>query len=439
MSPKIVAPAVERDETLLYLNEDVFIVSGPVNHAVYNLATGKMYSVNNKVLTVLRRLQEAKDTGKALQLDQNEELIRHFLEIEQIYPPAVYQAPPPCEKEGNGAKTRLYHESSRDKPALGIDFAWLEVTDRCNLKCRHCYEEAKNGLAGKMMTWEDYVHALTELKATGIKQIQFIGGEPMMNHLLRKMITYARPDFEYIEVFTNATMINKEWVSFYKANDIHIGTSVYSYVAEEHDKVTGVKGSHENTTRALALLKEAEVPFRTATVCMDGICVGERGRAAYNLEGKQDPARLTGRATLSLMNKELIERKMITKRSYFSRYLRRESVLNALQRHNCFGSKLYITFDLDVYPCVMERRFCHGNLRGRTLPDLVKREILELTKDKIQGCCDCEYRYACHDCRPDSMSRGKYAKPWYCAYDPYSGQWDEQLAEKVMALKEETL
>ncbi|MGI6550379.1 MAG: hypothetical protein ACOX4Q_10175 [Syntrophomonadales bacterium] len=229
--------------------------------------------------------------------------------------------------------------------------------------------------------------------------------EPMMNPLLKQMITYARPDFKFIEVFTNATMINQEWVSFFQENHISIGTSVYSYEGAEHDKVTGVKGSHEKTTRALALLMEAGVSCRTATVCMDDVCVGEREDRAYSLERKQDPARLTGRTDLSLMNRELIERKMITKKSYFSRYLYRESVRGALQRHNCFGSKLYITADLEVYPCVMERRFCHGNLRGRTLQELVQREILELTKDKIEGCGDCEYRYACHDCRPDSMNR----------------------------------
>lgn len=405
---------------MLYLNDDVFIVSGPVKHAVYNLATGRLYNINDQVLDVLQRLRDAKENGKIPQLTEKEKLIQSFLEIERIYPPAVWQDSQPCAIDGDG-----------------IDFAWLEITDSCNLKCRHCYEEAKYGSTGKIMTWEDYLHVIAQLKANGIKMIQFIGGEPMMHPELKKMITYARPDFEYIEVFTNATLINEEWVSFFKENKVNVAASVYSYDAAEHDKVTGVKGSHEKTTGALTLLKAAEVPFRTATVCMDGICVGERGSEVYNLEGKQDPARLTGRANLRLMNKELIERKMITQRSYLGRYLHKESVLNALQRHNCFGSKLYITADLNVYPCVMERRFCHGNLRGGTLQELIQQEIQELTKDKIEACCDCEYRYACHDCRPDSMSQGKYAKPWFCAYDPHTGEWDGKLADKVLALREE--
>lgn len=416
---------------ILYLNEDVFVVSGPVKHAVYNLATGKLYSINDKVLEVLKRLKETENTGQALKLNDGEEFIKHFLELERIYPPAVYQTPQSPAENCAGEQKNPQGATS---PLLGIDFVWLEVTDRCNLKCRHCYEEAEYGTSGKMLKWRDYLHVIAELKANGIKMIQFIGGEPMMSPKLKEMIVLARPDFEYIEVFTNATMINEEWASFYKENNVNIAVSVYSYEAAEHDKVTGVTGSHEKTTRALALLQEKEVPCRTATICMDGVCLGEKKGAILNLEGKQDPARMVGRANLRLMNKELIEKKMITRESYFSSYIRQESVRYALHRHNCFGSKLYIAADLEVYPCVMERRFCHGNLHNKTLQELVRPEILELTKDKIEVCHDCEYRYACYDCRPDSMGQDRYAKPWYCSYDPYTGQWDGKLAEKVLAM-----
>ena len=258
----------------------------------------------------------------------------------------------------------------------------------------------------------------------------------MMNPRLKDMIGYARPDFEFIEVFTNATMIDEEWATFYKENCVNIAASVYSYDEPEHDKATGIIGSHARTTSALALLKEKEVPFRIATICMDGVCLGEKKDDIYSLEGKQDPARLVGRANLRLMNQELIEKKVITRESYFSRYIHKESVLDAMRRHNCFGSKLYISAALKVYPCVMERRFCHGSLRKKTLKELLQPDILALTKDKIEGCCKCEYRYACYDCRPDSMGRNKYAKPWYCAYDPYKGVWDDKLAEKILAYKE---
>jgi SPASM domain peptide maturase of grasp-with-spasm system len=47
-----------------------------------------------------------------------------------------------------------------------------------------------------------------------------------------------------------------------------------------------------------------------------------------------------------------------------------------------------------------------------------------ITKDTLNGCKDCEFRYACTDCRvfidsPDV----KTAKPSKCTYDPYTGNW----------------
>jgi len=56
------------------------------------------------------------------------------------------------------------------------------------------------------------------------------------------------------------------------------------------------------------------------------------------------------------------------------------------------------------------------------------KETWELTKDKVLVCKDCEYRYACFDCRPlaaDSNCGKNYSTapaPRY-TYDPYSGEW----------------
>ena len=42
--------------------------------------------------------------------------------------------------------------------------------------------------------------------------------------------------------------------------------------------------------------------------------------------------------------------------------------------------------------------------------NIIKREIQEFSKYKVDGCKDCEFRYACHDYRPDSISDNIHAK-----------------------------
>ena len=65
------------------------------------------------------------------------------------------------------------------------------------------------------------------------------------------------------------------------------------------------------------------------------------------------------------------------------------------------------------------------------ITDIVNSEefnfISTLSKDKIEICKDCEFRYACKDCRPlgkslDGNLWGKYA---YCTYNPYIGRWQD--------------
>lgn len=81
----------------------------------------------------------------------------------------------------------------------------------------------------------------------------------------------------------------------------------------------------------------------------------------------------------------------------------------------------------------MERRFCHGNIQRHSLKEIINESIRTLSKDHIETCKSCEYRYACFDCRPDSNGADKYAKPWYCSYDPLTGTWQD-LKEMFLQL-----
>lgn len=48
-----------------------------------------------------------------------------------------------------------------------------------------------------------------------------------------------------------------------------------------------------------------------------------------------------------------------------------------------------------------------------------------MNKDFINGCADCEYRYTCFDCRPNTLSGNIAEQPWYCTYNPESGKWQD--------------
>ena len=113
-----------------------------------------------------------------------------------------------CETFNTGAVQKRY--------VSNIDFAWIEVTSQCNLRCVHCYNES-DSFHFKNVSFSDFTHVANELSALGVKRIQFIGGEPLlMGAELMQMIRYAYPLFLSIEVFTNGTLITDEWTDFFK-------------------------------------------------------------------------------------------------------------------------------------------------------------------------------------------------------------------------------
>ena len=302
-----------------------------------------------------------------------------------------------------------------------IKFVLIEVCTFCNLKCKHCYNES-SVQCHETMSFDDFKFVCQELLDIGVRKVQLIGGEPFCHKNIREMLEYASEKFEFVEVFTNGILINEQWCEFFKDNNIHVAMSIYSYNAEEHDKVTLQKGSYDKTVHSVELLKRYDIPHRIATVYMKDISVGEKNTELYTINPQKDVIRMAGIGNVGLLTPELLKRKQITKET-FSHALNPEVIACNVNGNRCFASKLYISADLEVYPCVMERRLSHGNLKDDNLKNLIKKEIQELNKDKIESCKDCEFRYACYDCRPDSLSENIYAKPYDCTYDVDNGIW----------------
>ena len=385
----------------LYLSDDVYIVRGKKQDAIYDLKNGSLYSVGKMLTAIIDKL-----------LIPDSE----FSESELFWIDIFKKQGILSEQESPARKD--IKELCRPHK---LKTAWIEIITYCNLKCRHCYEESDNHCTEKM-TMEDYRYAVDQLADYGIETVILIGGEPFCHPRLREMLSYASERIKKTAVFTNGTMLNEAWCGFLKEKNITVGISMYSYIPEMHDRVTTVKGSHRRTKKALKLLEQHQIPHKIATVHMKDIDLGEKEEETFVLDPVKDPVRLSGRGNLSLISPKLMNDKLITPWR-FSTPIDRDWVIRALNGHQCFSIKIYIEHDLNVRPCVMERRASHGNLRGKTIQEILNNDILYLNKDKIEGCHDCELRYACHDCRADSMSSNIYAKPYVCTYDVENGIW----------------
>src|SRR4051794_13348455 len=111
-----------------------------------------------------------------------------------------------------------------------LDFIWLELTSRCNLRCIHCYAESSpSPEQTDVLSADNYFDLINAAASCGCRKIQFIGGEPTLVRELPEFIAYARRNgFEFIEVFTNATRISDQLLSCFVDNGVAVATSFYS-------------------------------------------------------------------------------------------------------------------------------------------------------------------------------------------------------------------
>ena len=95
----------------------------------------------------------------------------------------------------------------------------------------------------------------------------------------------------------------------------------------------------------------------------------------------------------------------------------------------CWGKKVAIDLCGAIKPCLWSKEEL-GNINRDKLQELILlgafNKFWELTKDKIETCSICEFRYACTDCRVAAIEEGgsMFSKTAFCGYDPENGEWE---------------
>lgn len=388
------------------LNDDIYVVSGAKYGCIYDLPNNKLHKISKDAYDLLIRVSNGDDINNT----QEEQFLKSLASLG-----IVYLVTSPIKSTKSIEDVFSYKRN--------IDFAWIELTNICNLRCIHCYNE--HAQCSKVhLSLEDFKWVVDQLCSIGIEKIQLIGGEPFLINkgILFEMMDYLSSRVKGFELFTNGTVAtDDDWKMIKERySNVSVATSLHSYLKEEHEKVTQVEDSYNKTVKTLKLLNELNIPHRFVGTYIAGINISKDDTIGQ--PSRRDYVRLSGRASLGLYNDELLKKRLISEKTLHSGDLRK--TLNSIYEENCFSTHLYVGADMNVYPCPMERRVCHGNLKGNYIQDILKSQILHFTKNEVEGCKDCEYRYICRDCRPDSLTGNFNEKPWYCTYNPYSGEWE---------------
>ncbi|MBP6835429.1 MAG: radical SAM protein, partial [Deltaproteobacteria bacterium] len=133
----------------------------------------------------------------------------------------------------------------------------LQVADRCNHACHHCYQV--QGEKGEL-TLEQLRSVIDGIADAGVFTLNVSGGEATLRPDLFDILRYARGKGFALRLYTNGFLIDEAYADeLARIGLLEVHVSLYSSVAEEHDAVTRVPRSFERTVAAVTALRERGV------------------------------------------------------------------------------------------------------------------------------------------------------------------------------------
>ena len=146
--------------------------------------------------------------------------------------------------------------------------SWM-TTNRCNLKCRHCYQDAGDARQAELSTNEART-LIDGIARAGFKIMIFSGGEPLMRPDIFELVAHAasrglRPVFG-----TNGTLLTPDTVARLKdAGATAMGISLDSLNPEKHNRFRGLEDAYALTLQGMENCRKGGLPFQLHTTVMD--------------------------------------------------------------------------------------------------------------------------------------------------------------------------
>ena len=138
-----------------------------------------------------------------------------------------------------------------------LDGCYIELTSRCNLRCKHCYNDS--GELKEEISEQAFQNILNCYDRDIEPYISFSGGEPLLHPQIWDFADMAiESGVRNILMISNATLITKEIAKKIKDRNISMQISINSTKPELHNAMCG-EGSLQKTMIGLENLREANV------------------------------------------------------------------------------------------------------------------------------------------------------------------------------------
>lgn len=323
-------------------------------------------------------------------------------------------------------------------------------TKQCNLRCKHCYENAGSKPSPDELTTEEAKKAIDEFADAGVVALSFSGGEPLMRKDFFEVAKYAADKEFYVSVASNGTLITESVARKMKEAGVEYVEISLDGFEKTHDEFRGIRGAwrkavegikncvkvgldtcvattatHYNLKEIPKLIDFVEKELRARRFIVFNFIPVSRGREIVD----QDLTPEEREELLEFLYSKLIDEDCrldvfstapqyaVTSFKFAfgpvvaTHFTNREAMEMLKGRTKsltefiggCGAGRLYCGMEPngDIEPCVFIP-IKVGNIKEQRLIDIWRNSpILKQirNRDSFKGCGECEYKYICGGCR----------------------------------------
>ncbi len=207
--------------------------------AVYDRASDELYFVDEEAFDFLHQCSQ----GGAPAAAGDPDLVKFCREHGILIP-------------GAGTARRLPLEQG---PIPSLRYLLLHITERCNLRCRHCF---LGEAGGRELPVEEICRLADECESMQGLRLIISGGEPLLHERFFEIDACLAEKELRVILLTNGTLLDEAAVERLHADEVQVSLDG---MRRAHDALRG-EGCFDRAVAALRLLAEAGIDTSVATM-----------------------------------------------------------------------------------------------------------------------------------------------------------------------------
>lgn len=214
-------------------------------YILFDVFTTKEYFINESITIFLSLIERYSIINKISQESglQESEILDIVNRLNNVWEGLITNEP----------NTNLYKEIDFDKKCLPYQLSFpksaeIQITDRCNLKCKHCIVSCEGIAKTECISSEYWIKCIKELDYNRTFKVTITGGEILTYKYIKDVLTFIGNTKMHYYILSNGMLVDDSIAELLNKPNITASISIDGIKSETHDFLRG-----KNSFKALKL------------------------------------------------------------------------------------------------------------------------------------------------------------------------------------------